>query len=249
MRERPLVLTVDDNQGFLGKLAVLLERLHCDVLPVTSARDTIELARVARPRVIILNLQLACIDSLVFLRKLRADGDLADIPVVMFTDVREKCRVWEAMSLGCIEVLDKPLELDKLHQALQRCNLYPHAQRRYLRAPYARTVELLVDGAGQVVNALTLSERGIMVRMPQPLPKDTTVDVRITLPDSQTMQVGGKVIYVHDHSATPVMSANVAIKFDRLTLDNVENLQILVKQLLIGDLTAGLGEEPVIKPD
>jgi CheY-like chemotaxis protein len=249
MRERPLILTVGDNRSFLGKLAVLLERLHCDVLPANSARETFDLARVAHPRAIILNMQLTGLDGLEFLRNLRADEELADIPVVMITDVREKRQVWEAMSLGCIEVLDKPLDLDKLHQALQRCNLYPVARRRYLRAPYARPVEVLVDGTVQVVNALTLSERGIMVRMPQPLPRGTAVEVRLFLPDAQVLQAGGNVIYVHDHQGSPGESANVAIRFDRLTINSAESLQTMVRQLLVGDLVAGQGEEPIVKPD
>ena len=123
MRDRPIVLTVDNNQTVLGTLAVLLERLYFDVLPVTTSRDAIDLARVARPQVITLNMQMPDMDSLAFVRTLHADEELADIPVIMITGVREKQRVWEAMSLGCIEVLDMPIELSRLHQALQRCNL------------------------------------------------------------------------------------------------------------------------------
>jgi len=248
MSERPLILTVDDNQAFLGKLAVLLERLQCEVLPVTSARDTIELARVARPRAIIISMQLAGKDSLAFLRTLRAEEELADLPVVMITTVREQRQIWEAMSLGCIEVLDLPLELDRLHQALQRCNLYPEARRRHLRAPFARPVEILVDGTVLAANAITLSERGIMVRMPQPLALGSSVEVRFSLPDARVVQVGGEVIYVRDNQGAQAASAGVAIKFPRLTIKSAETLKMLVKQLLVGDLVAGHGEKPIVRP-
>jgi len=248
MRERPLVMIVDDNQAFLGKLAVLLERLHCDVLPVTSVSDALELARVARPRVIITSMQLTGMDSLDFLRALRADAELANLPVVMITSVREQRQIWEAMSLGCIEVLDLPLELERLHQALQRSNLYPDVRRRHLRAPYVRPVEILVDGTVRVVKAVTLSERGIMVRMPQPLPPGSSVEVRLSLPDDQVVQVGGEVIYVRNNQGTQTGLAAVAIKFTRLTIKSAENLKILVKQLLVGDLVVGQSEEPIIRP-
>lgn len=249
MRERPIVLTIDKNQTILGTLAVLLERLHFEALPVTSSRDAIDLARVARPQAITLNMQMPDMDSLAFVRELRADEELADMPVIMITGIREKQRVWEAMSLGCIEVLDMPLELSRIHQALQRCNIYPEGRRRYLRAPYAKRVELVVRGEVLLLNAVTLSERGIMVRMPQPLAKGTPVDIRLTMPDERILNLGGEVIYVRGGKGGAVTPpAGVAIKFDRITIKDSEKLQALVRELLIGDIVASQ-TEAVIKPD
>ncbi len=249
MRERPLVLTVDDDRTFLGSLAILLERLHCEVLPVANGDDAMELARVMRPRAIVLSLQLAAPDGLTFLRNLRDSRELVDTPVVMVTAHREKHQVWEAMRLGCIEVLDKPIELTALHQALQRCNLYPDARRRYLRAPYRRPVEVIIDGVAQLVNAVTLSERGIMVRMPQPLPKGTEVEVRLSLPGEQVVQAGGEVIYVRMHQGVSAAEAEVAIRFDRLNSKGVEALQMMVRQLLVGDLDASREAASIVKPE
>lgn len=249
MRDRPTVLTVDENQAFLGTLAVLLERLDFEVLPVTSAGDAIELARVARPQVMTLNMQMSDMDSLKLMRELRADQELGDLPVIMITSTRDKQRVWEAMSLGCIEVLDKPLDLNRLHQALQRCNLYPGGRRRYLRAPYPRQVEIVHQGGARHFAGITLSERGIMVRMPEPLPKGSAVEVKLALRDELELQFKGEVIYVR--GGTPGVggiSPGVAIKFDRLTIRDTECLHELVKQLLIGDIVASQ-TEPVIRSE
>jgi CheY-like chemotaxis protein len=249
MRERPTVLIIDNNQSFLGTLAVLLERMDLEALPVTSCRDALDLARVARPQVITLNLQMPDMDSLEFMRQLRADHELADTPVIMITAVREKQQVWEAMSLGCIEVLDKPIELKRLHQALQRCNLYPTGRRRYLRAPYAKRVELIVRGEVLQLNAVTLSERGIMVRMPNPLAKGTAVEIRLMLPADETLTLGGEVIYARGSNAeTVVPPPGVTIKFDRVTIKDTERLHAMIKDLLVGDIIANQSEA-VIKPD
>ena len=249
MHDRPIVLTIDANQTFLGTLAVLLERLSFEALPVTSARDALDLARVARPQIITLNMQIPDMDSLTFLRALRGDEELADLPVIMLTESREKQRVWEAMSLGCIEVLDMPLELNRLHQALQRCNLYPEGRRRYLRAPYVKQVGVTLRGESLQLTGVTLSERGIMVRMPKPPAKGTPIDVDLTLPEGEVLKLGGVVIYVRVgkggvHSPAP----GVAIKFDRVTINDTERLHTYVKQLLIGDIVANQAA-PVIKPD
>lgn len=247
MNERPLVLTIDDNQTFLGILAVLLERLYFDVLPLTNARDALDLARVARPQVITLNMQMPDMDSLALMRELRADPELADLPVIMITGERDKQRVWEAMSLGCLEVLDKPLELNRLHQALQRCNLYPEGRRRYLRAPFARPVEMSHQGVSRQLAGITLSERGILVRMPDPLPRGIEVEIKLSLPDGALLPLTGQIIYVKDGQAGPLgPPPGVAIKFERLSIKDTERLHALVTDLLIGDIVATQCE-PVIK--
>lgn len=248
MTDRPTVLTIDDNQHFLGTLAVLLERMQFEVLPVTSTRDALDLARVVQPQVITLSMQMPEMDSLAFMRALRADADLAEMPVIMITGQREKQQVWEAMSLGCIEVLDKPLEVTRLHQALQRCNLYKEGRRRYLRAPFPRPVEVSCRGEEYQLTSITLSERGIMVRMPNPLPRGAEVSVRFPLPQGGEMQVAGQVIYVRGTANKVGPPPGVAIKFERLTIKDTEQLHALVKELLIGDILAKQ-EEPIIKAD
>jgi CheY-like chemotaxis protein len=249
MSERPIVLTIDDNQTFLGILAVLLERLYFDVLPVTSSRDALDLARVARPQVITLNLQMPDMDSLELMRELRADPELADLPVIMITAERDKRRVWEAMSLGCLEVLDKPLDLNRLHQALQRCNLYPEGRRRYLRAPFARPVEIVHQGVSRQLAGITLSERGLLVRMPDPLPKGIEVEIKLPLPDGTPLPLVGQIIYAKGGQVSPAGTPpGVAIKFERLTIKDTERLHALVRDLLIGDIVSTQCE-PAIKPD
>jgi len=246
--DRPTILTIDANQNFLGTLAVLLERLQFEVLPVTNTRDALELARVVQPQVITLDMQMPDMDSLEFMRALRADADLAEMPVIMITGQREKQQVWEAMSLGCIEVLDKPLEVTRLHQALQRCNLYKEGRRRYLRTYFTREVELTCRGESTQLTSVTLSERGIMVRMPNPLPRGAEVTVRFPLPQGGEMSCAGQVIYVRGKSTQIGPPPGVAIKFERLTIKDTETLHALVKQLLVGDILEKQ-DGTILRPD
>ena len=93
---------------------------------------------------------------------------------------------------------------------------------------------------------MTLSERGIMVRMAEPLSQGAKVEVELKLSDGQIVRVGGEVIYVRGKGIQGAV-AGVTIKFDRVTLKDSERLQALVTQLLIGDIVA-TQVEPVIKP-
>jgi CheY-like chemotaxis protein len=247
MSGRPTALVVDDSHAFLMYLSILLNRMNLEVLPVSNAEEALELARVTRPKVITMDMRMPGMDGLEAIRTMRADDELSDIPVIMITSFRDKNHQWEALSLGCVDVLDKPIDLRRLHTALQRCNLYSAGRRRYLRAPFTEFVELKHKGGKISLSSVTLSERGIFVRMREPLVKGTKVDVTIPMPAGKPLQVGGQVIYAKSFNGGKfVVPPGAAIKFDRLTMQDIEALQKLVTDLLIGDIITEQ-EEEVIK--
>lgn len=249
MDERPIAVVVDDSKPFLKYLSILLNRMNLEVLPVNNTAEALEILRVTRPHLITMDMVMPEMDGLEALRIIRDDEELADLPVIMISSYQDKHRQWEALSLGCIDVLDKPVDLRRLHKAIQRCGLYPDGRRRYLRAPFEKTVDLHHQGKLHEVSSVTLSERGIFLRMREQLPKGAHVDIDLPLSSDETFQVGGSVIYGKaENGGGSVISHGIAIKFDRLTLKNREILVDLVEKLLIGDIVAEQ-TEPVIKPN
>jgi len=248
MEARPIAIVVDDNKPFLMYLSILLDRMNLEVLPVQSAAEALDIARVTRPHLITMDMMLPDMDGLEALRTIRADAALADLSVIMISSYQDKHRQWEALSLDCIDVLDKPVDLRRLHKAVQRCDLYSGGRRRYLRAPYEKSVGLHHQGKLHEVSSVTLSERGIFLRTSEPLPKGDHVEVDLPLPSGETLQVGGSVIYCKaQNGGCAVISPGVAIKFDRMTMKSIETLTALVEELLIGDLVLEQTEQ-AIKP-
>lgn len=248
MGARPIAIVVDDSKPFLMYLSILLNRMNLEVLPVNNAAEAIEISRVTRPHLITMDMMMPDLGGLEALRKIRGDKDLADLPVIMISSYQDKNRQWEALSLGCIDVLDKPVDLRRLHKAVQRCDLYSGGRRRYLRTPYEESVGLQHQGKSYVVPSITLSERGIFLRMREQLPKGTHVDIDLPLPSGKTLKVGGSVIYGKaENGGGSVIPPGIAIKFDRMISKDGEILTALVEELLIGDIIAEQ-TEPVIKP-
>ena len=248
MGARPIAIVVDDSKPFLMYLSILLNRMNLEVLPVNNAAEAIEISRVTRPHLITMDMMMPDLDGLEALRIIRDDKELVDLPVIMISSYQDKNRQWEALSLGCIDVLDKPVDLRKLHKAVQRCDLYSGGRRRYLRTPYEESIGLQHQGKHYEVPSITLSERGIFLRMREQLPKGTHVDIDLPLPSGKTLKVGGSIIYGKaDNGGGSIIPPGLAIKFDRLSLKDIEVLTALVEELLIGDIIAEQ-TEPVIKP-
>jgi CheY-like chemotaxis protein len=243
MNGRAIAVVVDESKPFLMYLSRLLNRMSLEVLPVNNAREALEISRVTRPHLMTMDMRLPDMDGLDVLRTIRADQELADLPVIMISSYQEKSRQWEALSLGCIDVLDKPVDLRRLHKAIQRCNIYPGGGRRYLRAPFDKHVSLHYQGKHQVVTSSNLSERGIFLHLDEQLPKGAKVDVELPLSSEATLCVGGSVIYSRLEGSDPeTVSSGTAIKFDRLTLQHLEIISTLVAELLIGDIVAEQNE-------
>lgn len=248
MDARPIVIAVDDSKPFLMYLSILLNRMSLEVLPVDNAVEALEIARVTRPHLITMEMTMPGMDGLEALRVIRADKELAELPVIMISGYQDKNSQWEALSLGCIDVLDKPVDLRRLHKAVQRCDLYDGSRRRYLRAPFEANVGLHHQGKLYEAASVTLSERGIFLHTRVHLPKGTHVEVDLPLPSNQTLHVGGSVIYgKSQNGGVSVIPSGIAIKFDRMTLNNGKVLSGLVEQLLTGDIVSEQ-TELAIKP-
>lgn len=237
MSVRPMVIVVDDSKPFLMYLSILLNRMNLEVLPVNSMAEALEVASITKPHLLIMDMRMPEMDGLEALKAIRQDKDLSDLPVIMIASYLDKGRHWQAMSLGCIDVLEKPLELRRLHEAIQRSNLYPEGPRRYLRTAFDADIELHHEGRLYKGTSINLSERGIFVHMRELLPKGARVNVDIPLLSGKMLRVGGAVIYTKAQSGnSTVLAQGLAIKFHRLTRADTDVLAELVSDLLAADL-------------
>jgi CheY-like chemotaxis protein len=249
MADRPIVVVVDDSKPFLMYLSLLLNRMNLEVLPVSNAVEALEVTRVTRPHLMTIDMIMPEMDGLETLRAIREDAELSDMPVIMISSYADKSKQWEALSLGCLDVLDKPVELRRLHKAIQSCDFYPGGRRKYLRTPFEESVEIYHKEKKLKAASATLSERGIFLHMREQLAKGEHVDVELPLSSGGNLKVGGTVIYGKaQNGGGSVISQGVAVKFDRMTAKDGEVVSGLVTELLIGDIVAEQ-PEPVVKAE
>ncbi len=112
-----LVLVVDDDASQRDLLTRFLEHEGFAVRTAADGHAGLELARQLRPRAILLDVMMPQMDGWSVLSALKADPELAPIPVVMASFVNEPAL---ASALGAADYVLKPLEWDHLKHVMQR---------------------------------------------------------------------------------------------------------------------------------
>ncbi len=122
------VLVIDDEVDSRVLMQHYLGEFGCEVLEAASGAEGLAMAREHRPDLITLDLQMPEMDGWEVLRRLKADAEVKDIPVVVVSIVATEGR---GRLLGAIDLLNKPVDRTQLLRVLWR-NLVNRAEHRVL---------------------------------------------------------------------------------------------------------------------
>ena len=146
------ILIVDDEQGIRGALTQLLEYEGYDVKAVRNAVDGITEYEKWRPQLVFMDVKMAGIDGIEALRKIREKD--ATAVVVMISGHATIQTAVEATQLGAYDILEKPLDTDRILVTLR--NALDHLSLNEENARLKQTIESRYEMVGKsfVVKAL-----------------------------------------------------------------------------------------------
>jgi CheY-like chemotaxis protein len=115
----PKILLVEDNEMNRDMLSRRLAKRGFEVVMAVNGAEGVEMARSARPDVILMDMSLPVMDGWTATRKLKADASTSGIPVIGLTahamaGDREKC-----LEAGCDEYDTKPVDFPRLLEKIQ----------------------------------------------------------------------------------------------------------------------------------
>jgi CheY-like chemotaxis protein len=114
---KPLILVVEDHELARAALGALLSTMGYDVIEAANGREAIaEIARGARPDLILLDLMMPVMDGFEFMKRQRADWRLCTIPTIVVTGVPShdpRC-----LEMPVVRFLRKPYTLEQLLAAI-----------------------------------------------------------------------------------------------------------------------------------
>lgn len=102
------ILVVDDEEDIRELVQLNLDREGYRVLTCETGEQALAVARAQTPDLIVLDLMLPGIDGLEVCKRLKADSNLQEIPVVMLTAKGEESDIVAGLELGADDYITKP---------------------------------------------------------------------------------------------------------------------------------------------
>jgi two-component system cell cycle response regulator DivK len=113
------VLVVEDNELNLKLFCDLLEVHDYEPTPVRDGLEAIETARAIQPDLIIMDIQLPHVSGLELIAALKADAELASIPILAVTAYASPADEERARSVGAAAYVSKPISLVRFIEAVE----------------------------------------------------------------------------------------------------------------------------------
>ena len=114
---RPRVMIVDDDAGHRRMLEAVVRERVGSLVTAASAEEALDLLGQHRPDLVLLDMRMPGIGGMGFLRALGERG--IALPVVVVTAFAEVEAAVEAMKLGAVDYLSKPIDLAVLEEILE----------------------------------------------------------------------------------------------------------------------------------
>ena len=114
------VMVVEDYDDTRALVKMMLEMKGCDVVEAADGQQAVSLAKVEGVNLILMDLNLPVLDGYGATRQILADPKTRHIPIVAFSAQCSGDRCRKALDAGCLDVVEKPMDFDKLDTLISR---------------------------------------------------------------------------------------------------------------------------------
>ena len=112
--DESIILVVDDNPKNLNLLFGVLEKTKYDVLFASDGQSCLDLIEKEWPDLILLDVMMPGIDGFETCRRLKANKETKDIPVIFMTALSETVDKVKGMELGAVDYITKPFQPEEV---------------------------------------------------------------------------------------------------------------------------------------
>lgn len=184
------VLVVDDNPNNLSVLVSLLRESGYRTLVAVDGESAIAQITYAKPDIILLDVMMPGIDGFETCKRLKANPDSAEIPVIFMTALSDTIDKVKGFNLGAVDYITKPFEHEEVlarlhtHLTIQNLNLslkqeieerkraekalwvFLHAVSHDLRNPVTG-MNMVIQNFLEIPDEQITLSRGVLERMAQ----------------------------------------------------------------------------------
>jgi signal transduction histidine kinase/CheY-like chemotaxis protein len=114
------ILSVDDIETNRLLLKDFLSPYSLKIVDAENGEQAIEMARKVRPQLIFMDMKMPVMDGYTATKAIKADKDLATIPVIALTASVMKDNIHEIVAAGCNDLLQKPVGSEDVIRMLMK---------------------------------------------------------------------------------------------------------------------------------
>jgi two-component system cell cycle response regulator DivK len=112
------ILVVEDNRDNMMLIVDLLSSLEYTVIQATDGQEGVDTATAEKPDLILMDLSLPKMDGWTATKTIKANPDLASIPIIALTAHAMLGDRDRAIQAGCDDYLTKPIDFPQLMRKL-----------------------------------------------------------------------------------------------------------------------------------
>jgi uncharacterized protein (TIGR02266 family) len=236
MSDKKQVLIICRSAAGQMYLGVLMNRIWFSPVLAATPEEGIRLGRSDSFSLILFDGDMVESGLHAAITLLRTDPALKKLPLIVFLTDDPSGTSQTLLSLGCSAVLTKPLDLAIMYGVLARLSGQP---RTTTRIPVKMRVQVEpAQGKPAVVLAsVNLSEGGIYLRTPQPLPEGTLIQIGFTLPhDSETITLSAEVVRASPLGTQFEIEPGMGVRFVDVPENTLKKIRNFIQWEVTGDL-------------
>lgn len=115
----PKILLVEDNEMNRDMLTRRLTRKGFDIVVAEDGGKALDMARTESPDLVLMDMSLPVLDGWEATRRLRAEAETADLPIIALTAHAMASDRERALEAGCNDYDTKPVELPRLLEKIR----------------------------------------------------------------------------------------------------------------------------------
>ena len=153
------ILIAEASPTQAEQLKYILEKHNFSVTAMRNGRDAFEAMLVSKPTLVITDVNMPEMGGYELCRRIRADAELADIPVILLTSLADPEDVFKGLECGADNFITKPYEennlLARIHHLLANLHLRNDEKMQMSMEVYlAGQKHIITSSRAQILNLL-----------------------------------------------------------------------------------------------
>jgi two-component system, OmpR family, response regulator MtrA len=125
MSDQARVVVADDDEDILALVKAVLKRSGHEVIAVTNGAQALATVQAESPDLAVLDISMPELDGLEVLRRLRADNETRDLPVILLSAQAQEADVERGYEAGASDYVKKPFSPRELAQRVDALLIQP----------------------------------------------------------------------------------------------------------------------------